>query len=199
MSAKASLPELVSLAPLLVEPGTHRVLWTREAVRLAAELGFLDPERYELYEGDLLAKMKNRRHTITLRRVRQALLAFFAEEYLQAEAPIEVAPTDNETSAPEPDLVVLTRPDEAFLDTNPTPTDIALVIEVADSTLRRDLGSKATRYARAGICEYWVVDVENRKLHVHRNPSGDDWASVTVLGETQTAKNERQRENGVPE
>ena len=184
MSATASLPELAAPAPLPVEQESRRAIWTRESVRLAASLGFFDPERYELLEGELIEKMKNRRHTITLRRVRQALLAFFAEEYLQAEAPINVAPTENETNAPKPDLVVLTRPDEDFLDTNPGPADIALVIEIADSTLRRDLGSKATRYARAGIREYWVVDIENRKLHVHREPSGDTWASITVLDET---------------
>ena len=135
--------------PLQVERGTQRLLWTRTAIRRLTASGLLDAERYELFEGELIEKMKNRRHTVTLRRVRQALLVFFAEEYLQAEAPVEVAPEDNETSAPEPDLVVLTRPDEDFLDTNPGPADIALLIEIADSTLRRDLGSKARRYAVA--------------------------------------------------
>lgn len=172
--------------PLQVERGTQRLLWTRTAIRRLTASGLLDAERYELFEGELIGKIKNRRHTITLRRVRQALLVFFAEEYLQAEAPVEVAPEDSETSAPEPDLVVLTRPDEDFLDTNPGPADIALLIEIADSTLRRDLGSKARRYAAARIREYWVVDVENRKLHVHRDPQTDGWASITVLEETQT-------------
>ncbi|WP_395088318.1 Uma2 family endonuclease [Armatimonas sp.] len=184
MSALSAEPTFL---PLQVERGTQRLLWTRTAIRRLTASGLLDAERYELFEGDLTEKMKNRRHTITLRRVRQALLAFFAEEYLQAEAPVEVAPEDNETSAPEPDLVVLTRPDEDFLDTNPGPADIALLIEVADSTLRRDLGSKARRYAAARIREYWVVDVENRKLHVHREPQTDGWASITVLDETEVA------------
>ena len=186
MPATISLPEAAP-PPLRVEPETRRALWTRESIRRAASLGFLDPERYELLDGELIEKMKNRRHTITLRRVRQALLAFFAEEYLQSEAPIDVAPYENETNAPEPDLVVLTRPGEAFLDTNPGPAGIALVIEVADSTLRRDLGRKAVRYARAGIVEYWVVDVESRRVIVHREPNPDgEWGSVITLATDET-------------
>ncbi|MBB6050825.1 Uma2 family endonuclease [Armatimonas rosea] len=172
------------LPPLPVEQESRRAIWTRESVRRAASLGFFDPERYELFEGELIEKMKNLPHTLVLTALLEWVAQYFPRHW-QSEAPIDVAEGENETNAPEPDLTIVTRPLRG-LGRFPTPVDIALVIEVADSTLRRDLGSKALRYARAGIREYWVVDIEGRKLHVHREPSGDTWGSVVVLEETQT-------------
>jgi Uma2 family endonuclease len=51
--------------------------------------------------------------------------------------------------------------------------DALLVIEQSDSSLRRDLGWKAALYARYGVRDYWVIDVERREIHVHRDPSVD--------------------------
>ena len=183
MSATISLPEATSPPPLPVEQESRRAIWTRESVRRAASLGFFDPERYELLEGELIEKMKNLPHTLVLTTLLEWVARHFPRCW-QSEAPIDVAQDDNETNAPEPDLTIVTRPLRE-LGRFPIPEDIALVIEVADSTLRRDLGSKAVRYARAGIREYWVVDVENRKLHVHRGPQGETWGTVITLAETQ--------------
>jgi Uma2 family endonuclease len=184
MPATISLPETAPPPPLFVEPETRRALWTRESVQRAASLGFLDPERYELFEGDLIEKMKNLPHTLVLTALLEWAMQHFPRHW-QSEAPIDVTAEENETNAPEPDLTLITRP-LRVLTGYPAPEDIALVIEVADSTLRRDLGSKATSYARAGIAEYWVVDVENQKLHVHRDPHPEGWESITVLDKTQT-------------
>ena len=68
---------------------------------------------------------------------------------------------------PKPDLIVLNREFETF-DSNPQPQDIALLVEIADSTLNFDLTIKAALYARAGIAEYWVLDVVAKRLIVHR-------------------------------
>ena len=65
------------------------------------------------------------------------------------------------------------------------PEDIALLIEVSNTTLDHDLGVKAKLYARAGIPEYWVVDIKGRRIHQHREPrtkSGTDgYASLRVV------------------
>jgi hypothetical protein len=79
------------------------------------------------------------------------VVARFGERYVNVEAPIDVAPEDNPTNEPEPDLIVLTRPSLEF-DRNPQAVaDLRLVIEISDSTLGFDLKTKAALYARAGI------------------------------------------------
>jgi Uma2 family endonuclease len=101
------------------------------------------------------------------------------------DAPLDVAPEDNPTN--EPDLIVLTRPSSEFQDANPRPADLRLVVEISDSTLGFDLTTKAGLYARAGIVEYWVVDIAARRLVVHRDPRDGLYRSVTAYGENETA------------
>ena len=84
------------------------------------------------------------------------------------------------------DLIVLTRPSREFQDTNPRPSDLCLVVEISDSTLGFDLTAKAELYARAGIVEYWVVDIPARRLIVHRDPRKGLYSSVTVYSERES-------------
>ena len=102
------------------------------------------------------------------------------------EAPIDVAPEDNPSSEPGPDLSVLKREMSHFLRTNPQPSDLHLVIEVADSTLGFDMRTKAGLYARAGIVEYWVLDVGGRRMIVHRDPQAGRYASVDAYAAEET-------------
>ena len=53
-------------------------------------------------------------------------------------------------------------------------------MEVSDTTRRLDLTTKALLYARAGIREYWVMDIAQRSLYIHRLPSPDGYAQVSV-------------------
>ena len=109
--------------------------------------------------------------------------ADFGEQFINPEAPIDVAPEDNPTNEPEPDLVVLTKPSREFRDANPRPSELRLVVEISDSTLGFDLTTKAELYARAGIVEYWVVDVAARRLIVHRVPREGLYPSVIAYNE----------------
>jgi Uma2 family endonuclease len=102
---------------------------------------------------------------------------------VDAEAPIDVNPEDNPSNEPEPDLIVLNRDCATFVSGNPQPRDINLLIEISDSTLNFDLTVKAALYARAGIVEYWVLDVAGRRLFSHRNPAGGRYVSVTIYHE----------------
>jgi len=76
-----------------------------------------------------------------------------------------------------PDLVVL--PD-GVLSHDATGGDLKLVVEVSDATLRRDLGPKAKDYSRYDVREYWVVDVDDRKVHIHRHPGQGGYRTITV-------------------
>lgn len=94
------------------------------------------------------------------------------------EAPIDVRPGENPTNEPAPDILVLRRRMDAFRTGNIPPEELILVVEVADSTLSSDLRVKASLYARAGVPEYWVADVPNRRIIVHREPADGRYQSV---------------------
>jgi Uma2 family endonuclease len=146
------------------------VMWTREDCQKFEAMGAL-PDRWELVQGEIVSKMgTNRPHGKLAAHVANWLARNFpAAQYLIA-SKIDVAPEDNPTSEPEPDLTILRdRSEESSR--NPIPAEIALLIEVSDSTIRFDLGPKADLYARAGIEEYWVVDINARVIHQHREPS----------------------------
>jgi Uma2 family endonuclease len=85
--------------------------------------------------------------------------------HLRAQLPITL---DN--GEPEPDIVVARRDVRDYLKHHPGPKDIALVVEVADSTLQFDRNEKATLYASAQIVEYWILNLIDRQLEVHREP-----------------------------
>ena len=76
---------------------------------------------------------------------------------------------------PEPDIA-LARATRSYARERPRADEIALIVEVADTSLAFDLGEKRAKYAAAGIPEYWVVDVQGNVVHVLRNPSGDEYA-----------------------
>ena len=147
--------------------------WTREAcARLA------DYERFELIEGALIPKVsKNHPHSVALVVIMEWLLEHFRGRRVAPETAIDVRPEDNPASEPEPDIIVL-RGSIAGLGRRPRPEDLLLVVEIADTTLAFDLSTKAKLYARAGIAEYWVADINGRRMIVHRDPSGGAYRSA---------------------
>jgi hypothetical protein len=90
----------------------------------------------------------------------------FGRRFVNAEAPIDVSPEDNPWNEPEPDLIVLKRKYSNFRSGNPQPEDVALVIEIADSSLAFDLTTKARLYARAGIEPHFLRALVSRDDHV---------------------------------
>jgi len=110
------------------------------------------------------------------------VIEVFGVEFMNPEAPIDVAPEDNPTNEPVPDLIVLKRPSRDFPNANPQPEDLALVVEVSNTTYYFDSGVKARLYARAGIEDFWIIDVPRQRIIVHREPGGDGYRSITAYG-----------------
>ncbi|MCA9085288.1 MAG: Uma2 family endonuclease [Planctomycetaceae bacterium] len=86
-------------------------------------------------------------------------------------------------SRPEPD-VCWVRP-KRYLDGHPTARDVWLIIEVSDSSLKSDQQEKEELYAKAGIPEYWIVDITHELIHVHRDPAGGRYESIEQFGRDQ--------------
>ena len=169
-------------AALPIEP--LRKLWTRDQCEQLERAGLLDQQRLELVDGELINKMgKNRPHVNAMAMMVKWLSKFFDLELVNQEASIDVAPEDNPTNEPQPDLVLLKKPTYQVSAGNPRPQDLHLVIEVSDTSLYFDLTRKAALYARAGIVEYWVLDVVGRKLFVHRQPQVGKYQSIAEYTE----------------
>jgi hypothetical protein len=163
-----------------------RKRWTRAECAALESSGFWDQQNLELIDGELIDKMgKNRPHQNALMAMMFWLAKAFGEDRINSETPMDVAPEDNPTNEPQPDLIVLKRPTTEFRSAPPQPEDVALVVEIADTTLRFDLAVKARLYARAGIAEYWVLDCNARRLIVHREPEPAGYRSVVAYGESE--------------
>ncbi len=91
----------------------------------------------------------------------------------------------NSRDEPEPDIA-LARTTRNYARERPRVEEIALIIEVADRSLAFDLGEKKSKYAGAGIPEYWVVDLPANVIHVFRNPTDSDYSEykANTVGET---------------
>jgi len=173
--------EAAASSPLAL-PGSDelpRKLWTRDEYHHLLEQGFLiEGSRFELLEGEIVAKMpQDRKHIVACMRGQQALMGVFGVAHVQTQGPI--AP--NDYNEPEPDIVVLRNRVQDYMEDHPGPADILLAVEVANTSLRADRTVKRAVYARAGIPEYWLMDVNGRTLTVFREPGPDGWASETTL------------------
>ena len=89
-------------------------------------------------------------------------------------------------SLPEPDVMWL-KP-KRYGGQRPRAADALLVIEVADCSLRYDLGEKAMLYAQSGIPDYWVVDIAASAVHQHRQPTVDGYQEVTRFDRNDTIR-----------
>ena len=181
------MPITITETPAIPSPlAPPRKRWTRYECEQLAATGLLDMEPLELIEGELIDKMgKNRFHVFIAGKLGDVMKKLFGENFVQSAAPIDLSPEDNPGSQPEPDVCVLNRSLEEFLTKNPTPTDIVLVAEVSDTTLQFDRTTKARLYARAGIIEYWIIDVNSRQLIVHRSPVEGLYTSVAAYEENE--------------
>src|ERR1043166_1643282 len=123
----------------------------------------------ELLEGWLIVKMsKSPKHRVATRLIRQALEHSVPSGwYVDSQEPLTTA-----DSEPEPDVMVVRGETRQYLDHHPSPQDIALVVEVADSSLQRDRTLKKRLYASAGIAVYWIVNLLLGQIEVYTDPSG---------------------------
>jgi Uma2 family endonuclease len=179
------MPSLLTTPPCQpVPPMPRRKRWTREECKALEASGLFAQQHLELVAGELIDRMgKNGPHYTAIALLAIWLRRAFGDLFVLQEVPIDVAPEDNHTSEPEPDVIVTVRELGNFVALNPCPEDLRLVAEVSDSSIGFDMTVKAALYARARIMEYWVLDVNERRLIVHRDPTAGKYTTVTVYRE----------------
>ena len=142
-----------------------------------AEVGILNEEdRVELIRGEIVQMAPiGRDHASCAARLNHLLLGrLHGRVVLWPQNPLVILPD----SEPEPDIILLAWRDDFYRQALPGPEDVALLIEVAGSSLRYDRGLKGPLYADAGVRDYWIVDLEGDALEVHRDPRATGFQRV---------------------
>ena len=165
------------VARVVTAPVRHR--FTVEDWDRLVELGFFTSgDRMELLDGEIIdvAPMGDR-HATCVRRLTSLLVHAAADlAVVNAACPVRLS----RYSDPEPDFALLRPKDDWYASGRPTPADTLLMIEVSDSSRSVDRDLKLRLYAEAGIAEYWVIDLVDRIVDVHTEPSGGTYSSVVT-------------------
>lgn len=159
-----------------------RKRWSRDECKFLENAGLLK-SRYELLDGEIIIDMgQNSPHAIAVMRVIAFLLSLFGVERVRTQATMEVREDDRVLNRLEPDVAALR---EVVTQGAPGGDTVLLAVEVSDTTQADDFGRKVSLYARAGVGEYWVLDLERRVLVAFRRPNGDDWQVRDEFAETE--------------
>jgi Uma2 family endonuclease len=150
------------------------------------ELGFFEDRHVELIRGVIFEMTINPEHATSTQLTAQILRLIFAVGFTVREAiPLDTG----RRSLLEPDIAVVDGSIRDYAGVHPTTS--LLVVEVSHATLRKDRIIKAHLYAQAGILDYWIVNLVDRQLEVHRNPGRDSsrkgrfrYADVTIVAES---------------
>jgi Uma2 family endonuclease len=150
-------------------PRRHRI--TVDEYHRMAEVGLLAADaRVELIEGEIIDMAPiGTGHSFVVDELAERFIRAVAG---RARIRVQGAIRLDQSSEPQPDIALLApRPDQ-YRHAHPAPADVLLLIEVSDSTLRYDREEKMPLYARHGIPEVWIVDLQHGELHFHRTPEG---------------------------
>ena len=149
----------------MADEGPRPHLWTRAEYYQLGDAGFFQGRRVQLIEGSIIEMSPQKHpHAAGIDLTRAALETAFGRGYwFRNQLPLKLS----DISEPEPDVAVVAGGPRDWKD---HPTTCELLVEISDTTLAYDLGQKRQLYAQALIPEYWVVDLVNRQLIVHRQP-----------------------------
>ena len=155
----------------------HRL--TVDQFHRMGEAGVIGPEvRVELLEGEVVEMAPiGTRHAAVVKRLVSMLSGVLGERaVLSVQDPLRL---DNH-SEPQPDLMLLAPRADFYASAHPTPADVLLLVEVADTTSRYDREVKLPLYARHGVAEVWLIDLDERLVHVLREPREGRYTQITV-------------------
>lgn len=149
------------------EVGVRPMVWDKAEFYRLAESGFFDGRKVELIGGVLMVHSPQKpAHADRLDRVGDVLRAAFGVGFrVRCQLPLDLG----QTVEPEPDHAVVA--DASYAAGHPTAA--ALIVEIADSSLAYDRETKAGLYAAGGVADYWIVNLVDEQVEVHRTPVPD--------------------------
>jgi len=151
-----------------------------ELYHIMAERGTFAPDdRVELIDGEIIEMSPiGSRHARVVDFLNDFLARRIDANYIvRIQNPIVVG----DLSEPQPDIAVVARREDFYRDGHPTGKDVALVIEVCDSTVAFDRARKLPKYAEAGIPETWLIDLESEHVEVHFSPKETAYGIVKIF------------------
>src|SRR3984893_5412423 len=167
-------------------PDVRTRRWTRIEYDRLIDAGFFRPgDPVELLGGQMVvAEPQGSRHFAALPATQEALGQAFGDGWeIRGQGPIAL----DDESEPEPDLAVVPGTFRDYRTAHPSSP--SLVVEISETSLVLDRVHKGSLYARAGLVDYWIVNLPERRLEVYRDPQPDAtspfgwrYRSVTVLG-----------------
>lgn len=164
-------------------PAPPRRFTVAEYYRMA-EVGILAPdERVELLDGEIIQVSPiGSRHAACVDRVNQLFIPARPRAIVRVQGPIRL----DDYSEPEPDLALLRPRADFYAMGHPGPADVFLIVEVMDTSAASDRTVKLALYARAGIAEVWLVDLNRGLVEVHRQPSAAGFGEILTFRRGQT-------------
>ncbi|MGP0063917.1 MAG: Uma2 family endonuclease [Isosphaeraceae bacterium] len=153
--------------------------WYRITVDEYERIGqLLDDPRVELIDGYLVKKMpKKPEHEWTTKKVQKTLDSRLPSGWTsQKEAPVRLPAYDE----PEPDVAIIRGSDDDYKHRTAVASDVALLVEVSESSLSQDRCEKLLAYARGGIPVYWIVNLVDRQVEVYTSPGSAGYQSHQV-------------------
>ncbi len=156
--------------------------FTLDEYHRMGEVGILgEGDRVELIEGEIVEKSPiGSRHASIVARIQHFFTLRLTDRVVVwGQNPLLLTAL---VSEPEPDVMLLAPRADFYASGHPEPPDVRLLVEVADSSLPYDRRTKIPLYARAGIAEVWLVDVESVRVDLHRGPRGAAYADVRSPG-----------------
>ena len=157
-----------------------RKLFTTDDVLKMAEAGlFGEEERIELIDGEIIEMTPvGARHVHCVNRANSYFgVAFGSAAIVSIQNPVHL----NIHNMPQPDVVVFKPRADFYFPVRPTPADVLFIVEVSDSTLRRDRNIKLPRFAAFGIPEVWIEDLKHDLILVFRDPEGSQYRTQFTL------------------
>jgi Uma2 family endonuclease len=162
-------PEDHKGAGLLYPSGRpHERLWTVEEFYRLGELGFFEGQKAELLEGEIVVSSPQKwPHASGLEKVAEVLKDALGKGFwVRTQLPLDLGLA----ILPEPDVSVVKGKRQDY---SAHPTTALLIVEVSEATLGTDRDRKGSLYARAGLADYWIVNLVDEQLEVYRNPVSD--------------------------
>ncbi|OUL37837.1 hypothetical protein BV372_00325 [Nostoc sp. T09] len=153
-------------------------LWTVEEYHRMIDVGILTPDdKVELLDGRIIQMSpQTPPHAATTQRIDRYLQNIVRD---RAEIRVQL-PITLSTSEPEPDIAVVRIDPAAYGDHHPTSSEILLLIEVSYSTFDIDFNEKALIYARAGIGDYWILNILECQVYILRHPTESGYQDIIV-------------------